>query len=418
MKGVGRAPDLLPQWNRLKLYVRILIGLVLGLLIGLIWGKGAGSLEPISNVILKLLGAVATPMIFLAVLKSLITAQTKGREAARLGWYLITNTLVAITIGLLVANTLKPGNRARPESQQATTKPADSNIDPVEKLMENIPGNLLKPLVDGNPVASIIVALGLGFALRKLGGDAKDLAARCTTIGFDVIVVLLHWIIEIIPLAILCKVASIVGVKGFKPFEALGAFIIAVLLALLLQAIFYMLRLRLGSWVRPTRLITGTRDALIMAFSTATSTGTLPVTYATLTQNVGLREESVNLGAMVGSNFNHDGTALYEAMCALFISQMIGMKMTILHQIIIVLTAIVASIGAAGIPEAGLVTMTLVFNAVGLPIGFIPLLLPVDWFLDRCRTTINVLGDMTVCCLLDGQTPSEKSGEPILDLIK
>ena len=141
------------------------------------------------------------------------------------------------------------------------------------------------------------------FALRKLGGDAKAVAARCATIGFDVVVVLLHWIIEVIPLAIFCKVASIVGTEGFKPFKALGAFVIAVLLALLLQSIFYMVRVRLSSWVRPTKLIGGTRDALIMAFSTATSTGTLPVTYATLTQNVGLREESVNLGAMVGSNF-------------------------------------------------------------------------------------------------------------------
>ena len=95
-------------------------------------------------------------------------------------------------------------------------------------------------------------------------------------------------------------------------------------------------------------------------------------------------------------------------MCALFIAQMLGMPMSLMHQIIIVLTAIVASIGAAGIPEAGLVTMTLVFNAVGLPTGAIPLLLTVDWFLDRCRTTINVLGDMTVCCLLDGQSKPER----------
>jgi Na+/H+-dicarboxylate symporter len=118
---------------------------------------------------------------------------------------------------------------------------------------------------------------------------------------------------------------------------------------------------------------------------------------------VGLRERSASLGALVGSNFNNDGTALYEAMAALFIAQLLGLQLSMTDQILVVLTSVVASVGAAGIPEAGLVTMTLVFTAVKLPIEYIALLLSVDWFLDRCRTTINVLGDMNVACLLDGK---------------
>jgi Na+/H+-dicarboxylate symporter len=109
----------------------------------------------------------------------------------------------------------------------------------------------------------------------------------------------------------------------------------------------------------------------------------------------------------VGSNFNNDGTALYEAMAALFVAQMVGADLTVTQQVLVILTSIVASVGAAGIPEAGLVTMTLVFSAVNLPTGYIALLLPVDWFLDRCRTTINVMGDMNVSCLLDGRQRTE-----------
>src|SRR6185295_13718080 len=105
----------------------------------------------------------------------------------------------------------------------------------------------------------------------------------------------------------------------------------------------------------------------------------------------------------VGSNFNHDGTALYEAMSALFVSQLLGWDLSIGQQIMVVLTSVVASIGAAGIPEAGLITMTLVFNAVGLPTGLIVVLVTVDWLLDRCRTMINCIGDVTVCCILDGR---------------
>jgi Na+/H+-dicarboxylate symporter len=135
----------------------------------------------------------------------------------------------------------------------------------------------------------------------------------------------------------------------------------------------------------------------------------MPVTYECLRARVGLRAESASLGALVGSNFNNDGTALYEAMAALFVAQMIGVQLSIVQQLLIVMTSVVASVGAAGIPEAGLVTMTLVFNAVGLPVGYIALLLPVDWFLDRCRTAINVMGDMNVSCILDGRTPPSEA---------
>ena len=223
----------------------------------------------------------------------------------------------------------------------------------------------------------------------------------------------MHWVIDLVPLAVFGLVASIVGTQGFAPFRALGAFVLAVLLALLLQAAYYLARIRLGSWVRPLVLLRGARDALVMAFSTASSTVTMPVTFECL-RRIGLREKSASLGALVGANFNNDGTALYEAMAALFVSQMLaaqglGAELGLAQQLLVVLTSVIASIGAAGIPEAGLVTMTLVFHAVGLPIEYIALLLPVDWFLDRCRTMINVMGDMNVSCVLDGRTRAAES---------
>jgi DAACS family dicarboxylate/amino acid:cation (Na+ or H+) symporter len=137
----------------------------------------------------------------------------------------------------------------------------------------------------------------------------------------------------------------------------------------------------------------------------------MPVTYDRLLTRVGLRERSASLGALVGSNFNNDGTALYEAMAALFVSQMLGVKLGFGQQLMVVLTSVLASVGAAGIPEAGLVTMTLVFTAVKLPTEYIALLLTVDWFLDRCRTMINVLGDVNVACLLDGRTRTDTPSE-------
>src|SRR6185436_11881250 len=142
-------------------------------------------------------------------------------------------------------------------------------------------------------------------------------------IAYEVLLTVLHWIIQLVPIGVFAIVAKVVGTEGFGPFKAMGAFILAVLIALLLQATWYLLRIRFFSWVRPLDAIRGMRDALVMAFTTASSTATMPVTYECLTEKVGVREKSASMGALVGANFNNDGTALYEAMSALFVSQLL-----------------------------------------------------------------------------------------------
>ena len=137
----------------------------------------------------------------------------------------------------------------------------------------------------------------------------------------------------------------------------------------------------------------------------------MPLTYQCLVERVKVRKSSANLGALVGANFNNDGTALYEAMAALFIAQLLGRDLDFAQQAVVVLCAVAASVGAAGIPSAGLITMTLVFTAVGLPLEYSLLLVPIDWFLDRFRTMINVSGDLCVSCVLDGRKkPTEEIG--------
>jgi DAACS family dicarboxylate/amino acid:cation (Na+ or H+) symporter len=201
-------------------------------------------------------------------------------------------------------------------------------------------------------------------------------------------------------------VARLVGTVGLAGFKPMLWFVLAVLLALLIQACYYLVRLTFFSRFTPMQFLRGASEPLMMAFSTASSAATMPLTYAAMREKLGVREEAASLGVLVGGTFNHDGTALYEAMAALFISQAIGQHLGFSDQLLLVLMAVIASVGAAGIPEAGLVTMLAVFSAVGLPVEYIPLLLTVDWFLDRCRTAINVMGDMSVTCMLDGPTAS------------
>jgi DAACS family dicarboxylate/amino acid:cation (Na+ or H+) symporter len=404
---MSRTPDphadeprgVLAWWTGIPLYLRILIGLVLGVVFGLALGPDAKPLEWPARIILRLLGALAPPLILVAVVHAILTAEIRGRIAVRMMGLLLINTLVAIVVGLTVANAIKPGAGTQLTHPEGTLPPKG---DIVSQLLDNVPDSLVRPFVDNRVIGVVLIAVAFGVASRSLQGTRRRLAEDLVSLGFACILVVLSWVIALVPLAVFGKVASIVGTSGFRPFAALGRFVAAVLVALAIQTVYYLLRIRFRSWVRPSKLLAGTRDALVMAFSTASSTVTMPVTYDRLLSRVGLREQSASLGALVGSNFNNDGTALYEAMAALFVAQMLGVELTLGQQTTVVLTSVIASVGAAGIPEAGLVTMTLVFTAVKLPTDYIALLLTVDWFLDRCRTTINVLGDMNVACLLDG----------------
>jgi DAACS family dicarboxylate/amino acid:cation (Na+ or H+) symporter len=399
-------------WTGTPLYLRIIAALVLGLATGVLLGEDAGSFATPAKLILRLLGAIAPPLILFAILRAFMTAELPPGTAPRLISLLLLNTLVAIIIGMAVANVVQPGtwHPITPTPPAAATK---AQPGPLDLFLDSVPKSLIGPLTDGGNVLSVImIAIAFGLALRGLRDHPVRTARDVVEIGFQAMIAVLHWIIHIIPFGIFGIIASIVGTKGFSAFVPLGGFVVAVLIALALQACWYLLRIWLGSWVSPLQVLRGTRDALFTAFSTASSTATMPITYACLKDRVGLRERSASLGALVGANFNNDGTALYEAMAALFVAQLLGMDLSLSQQVLVVLTSVAASVGAAGIPEAGLVTMTMVFKAVGLPIEFIAILLTVDWFLDRCRTTINVLGDINVSSLLDGKTPPERTARP------
>jgi Na+/H+-dicarboxylate symporter len=402
---------------KIPLYLQIIIALIIAVIVGVALGAGQPiwSKEVIEHLalpctlILKALRTLATPLIFLAILHTFITAEIPSKSGRKLSILLITNTVVAIAIGLLVANVLRPGAMGQALATAPTTKSTLKQLDPWGLVADIIPDSVVKPLVDNNVISLIFVALAFGIVLRaikteQVNHDKHDYLPIEQGIGtlFEAVIRILHWVIALVPIAVFGIVSKTIALQGFEPFKSLGWFVVAVIIALLLQATYYLMRVRFGSWLSPLQFVQGGSDPLITAFSTASSTATMPITFAAL-QKMGLRESSASLGALVGSNFNNDGTALYEAMSALFISQVLGQNLSLVQQLMVMLTSIVASVGAAGIPEAGLVTMTLVFSSVGLPTEYIAILITVDWFLDRCRTAINVMGDMTVSAVIDGK---------------
>jgi Na+/H+-dicarboxylate symporter len=424
MSALIRTP--LQHWQSMPLYLRTLIGMAIGAICGATMGPDAATLAKPGSILMGLVQMLAAPVAFFAIVHALAGAKIEQGKTGALVKLLATNTLVAILIGLLVANFIRPGERrglsdfdkARVEAQAvsiagqiATAETSAKESGPGDKvlqILEKLPRSVMGPFTDGGSVIGVIVlALMLGLALRKVSPD-PDATVRTVKVFMDAFIAMLHWVVQLVPVIVLGVVAGEVGLNGFGSFYSLLWLILAVLLALALQFIYYMSRIWLQSWVSPAQLVSGCRDALAMAFSTASSTATMPLTYQCLIERVKVRKSSANLGALVGANFNNDGTALYEAMAALFIAQLLGRDLDFAQQAVVVLCAVAASVGAAGIPSAGLITMTLVFTAVGLPLEYSLLLVPIDWFLDRFRTMINVSGDLCVSCVLDGrQKPAE-----------
>jgi Na+/H+-dicarboxylate symporter len=321
---------------------------------------------------------------------------------------LASNSVIAILVGLLIANLMKPGEHLKLVADGKLADNSPYNL--WSHLYDSVPANFLDPFIKNDMISIILLAIAIGFAMRILLKSPDEQLARSMKAlqnvfnsVFQLMIAMLRWVFELVPIAVFAVVAAVVADKGLGSLLAMAYWIEAVLAALALMLLFYMIRLRIQSKISPIQFLKGGSDAFVMAFSTASSAATLPVTYRCATDKLAIKPENANLGIMVGGTFNHDGTALYEAMAALFIAQGIGRALPLQQQVIVVLMAMIASVGAAGIPNAGLVTMIAVFKAVDLPIEFIPFLLTVDWFLDRCRTMINVMGDMTSTCILDAK---------------
>lgn len=211
----------------------------------------------------------------------------------------------------------------------------------------------------------------------------------------------LLWVVSLVPLAVLGIMASSVGQKeGMKVLISLIWLIVVVVVGLVCQVTWYLLQMAVFARMSPVRFLGGSIDVMACTFSTASTAATIPITLRSL-QRLGISRQSSQLTACIGTNFNNDGTALYQATAVLFMAQALGYSLSLLDQVLIVLTTLVASVGAGGISSGSFVTLPLIFAAVHLPAEKIPILLTIDWFLDRCRTTSNVLGDMTVAVLLD-----------------
>jgi len=416
----------------IPLYVWVIGAAALAVPVGLYLPKFVGGvdvaeqLDLLPNLIIRALKALATPLVVLAILSAIVTNDIRGRQGGRMMFYYLVNTIVAITIGLGLSNAVHPGVGARLSEVPATTvaeplpgaKPEPKGL--TKLLYELVPESIGDSFAKNHLAQLVTVTLALGIGLARIrdeqrarGETSHQVVIDLVTVGFELLMRVLLWVVALVPLAVFGVVAANIMRSGLDIFKSLIWFIGVVLGGLACQVTWYLIQLAVFARMSPVRFLRGAANVIATSFSTASTGATMPVTLKALQGRLGVSRQSSQLAACVGTNFNNDGTALYQAAVVLFMAQALGRDMTFMDQIVIVLTTVVASIGAGCIPSGGFVTLPLIFAAVALPAEQIPFLLTIDWFLDRCRTTSNILGDMTVAVLLDRTATKEPAAAEI-----
>ena len=404
------------------------LGAVLGL--GLNWAGGQGMVDAdivgtvaivgkeIGDLFLRLLQMLVVPLI----VSSLITGvtgmgdlRTLGSIGGRAIGFYLTTSFLAIVTGIVVVNIIRPGDGAElalleegaASGALLAETPSSIGIVLWEQLESLIPKNPLAAATEGDmlPVIffSLLIGVFIGLAEHRDGSKDASVVRRFFSGLFDVMMQMTLFVVKFAPIGVFGFTLYAAAGKGPAAFQVLGWYVVTVFIALLIHATVTLPTiLKLVAGRSPIEYARGLTTALVTAFSTASSNGTLPLTMQEV-EEAGVKPEVTSFVLPLGATINMDGTALYEAVAVLFIAQVYGIDLTIAQQAIIALTALLASIGAAGIPHAGMVMMVVVLNAVGLPTSAVALILAVDRILDMCRTTVNVWSDSVAAAVVDAK---------------
>ena len=396
---------------RVPLYLQIILAMVIGGIVGPLLGTArAAPLGELGKLVIQLIKAVATPLLFFAIVNAILRTELRGRAGLRMLAFATINACIALAIGLLISNLFHPGRSLQAVAPAgAAAVPAayaDKKLDFVKTLAGYIPANLVQPFAENVILAVVLLALLLGFALRAIRGE-PDVASGARTIDdavaalLRVMEVVLGWVIRLVPIAVFGVVAKTVAEHGFAPLRGLGIYVAIGLGGMALHiALTYQLWIRVGARLPLRRFWSEAREPAIYAAGANSSLATLPLTVRAL-DRLGVSRSSSTLGAMVGTNFNNDGIILYEGMAVLLVAQAHGLHLDLGQQLVAAATCLVAAMGVAGVPEAGIISLALVLNTVGLPVDILPLLLTVDWILGRARSVTNVLSDMVLSIMID-----------------
>lgn len=412
---------------KLPLWSRIFIGMILGL----IWGIIAISanlekfttnwISPWGTIFLNLLKLVAVPLIFTSLIKGITSLSDISKLSKlgikTLGLYLIT-TVMAITIGLVLVNSLKPGKVFPEDKKVSYSEKYESTLtgkeidvksrkerSPLQFFVDIVPENIVNAATDNSNMLQIIfIALIMAIAIIILPTEKTEIAKKFFENVYDIILKIIDMIMAVAPYGVFALMAAlVVDFSGDKDvFTALGLYMITVISGLIIILfIIYPIIVRTFTGRKYKDFVRGMLSIQMVAFTTSSSAATLPVTMKQAEEEFGISKETANFVLPVGVTINMDGTSLYQAVAAVFIAQVFGIDLTFGDMLLILLTALISSVGTPGIPGGSIVILMIVLSSVGIPVEGLALILGVDRPLDMLRTVVNVTGDITVSTLID-----------------
>lgn len=389
-------------WRSMALWKKILIGMVLGGIVGAVMGPDAEVLKPIGTLFINAIKMLIVPLVFCSLVVG-VTSMQDTRKMGRIGLksvvlYLGT-TAVAISIGLGLATVLTPGagldmavTEAAPAAKEAPTL--------VQTLLNMIPKNPISALAAGNILQIIVFALGLGVALTLCGEKAEPAIKVFESLA-EAMYKLTELVMKLAPYGVFGLMAWVAGKYGMDILLPLIKVIaVAYIGSIIHVLVFYSGMVSVLGRLNPVRYLKGLVNPAAVAFTTTSSSGTLPATIKAAREEMGVSKGISSFVLPLGATINMDGTALYQGVCALFIAQAFGIDLAFSDYLLIIMTSTLASIGTAGVPGAGLIMLSLVLTTVGLPIEGLAIVAGIDRILDMARTSVNVCGDLMVSVLV------------------
>ncbi|MFT7336511.1 MAG: proton glutamate symport protein [Porticoccaceae bacterium] len=412
--------------KKLAMHWKILIGMVLGLLFGLLMknleqnGLVIDWIKPFGTIFINLLKMIAVPLIVVSLIVGLADLKDISKLSklgSRTVLFYLCSTVVAVSIGLVLANLIKPGKYINEESRQSLIEnfstDASQKIElavkaknggPLQPLIDVVPDNFFKALSDNGSMLQVIlfvILIGIGLILIE---EKKSKPVIEFFKGMnEVIMKIIDIIMLFSPYGVFALMAALMAeIPDFSTLAALGIYGLTVLLGLFIMAfVFYPTLLMIFAKVNPIKFFKAIAPAQLLAFSTSSSAATLPITMECVTENLGVDEEVSSFVLPLGATVNMDGTSLYQAVAAIFIAQaMLPEALDFQTQLMIVVTATLASIGSAAVPSAGMVMLVIVLGQAGIPEAGLALIFAIDRPLDMCRTVVNVTSDSTIATIV------------------
>jgi Na+/H+-dicarboxylate symporter len=392
----------LSLWFSIPLWKRILTALVLGVIVGMLWGEGAESIVWLGDLFVRLIRMVVVPLVFVTLVAGVVSMGDPSKLGSlgikTLAIYMAT-TLAAISIGLTLAAILQPGVGV--DLSSAVPSEVQQPIPLSERLMSIVPENPIAALAEGNILAIIFFALLVGISLLTIGDQGKPIADFMES-GTEVMLRITHWVMEVAPFGVFALIAWVSGTQGVAALLDVVLLALAVVLGCLAHVIFThgVIIMKTTLKLSPVMFFRGARDAMLVAFSTSSSSATLPVSMSVAEENLGIKPVVASTVLPLGATINMDGTALYVGIVSVFAAQAFGIDLALTDYMLVAGATTLVSIGTAAVPGASLFLMAAVMETIGISpeqiavvIGFI---LPFDRPLDMLRTVVNICGDLSV----------------------